>query len=368
MERMIATLNTLDTLNTVDTNTKLFFTDWEGPWITTDFALEISNRILGNQRFFERLSQYDDYLYYIKKMKDYYAGDTLKLLAPFIAAHDVNSSKLEKLAKETANYVPDAEKAISILQEKFKPVVISTSYIQYLETTAKKIGVEGYLYGTEFDVERFSSIFNEKDRLEAENIVEKISKMPEIRIDVENRRVISGFETISFLDGIFWGESGFTRKVQEIMKEIEVIGGKRKLEIVKRYSSATKNLIAIGDSISDFEMLGWVKGKGLAVSFNGNEYSLMRSNLAIISDSAFSEAAVIESFILLGLDGVKRLIDLYTSMKEKEKIYELIDERIADGLMNSKTIFQWIDGDYLSILADSLRMRKTLRGEAGKLG
>ncbi len=352
----------------------IFFTDWEGPWTTTDFALEISDRLLGNQRFFERLSQYDDYLFYIKRMQDYNAGDTLRLLAPFIAAYDITSRDLERLADEIVKYVPDAAKAMSVLQEKFRPVVISTSYTQFLKASAEKIGVKGYLFGTEFNVEGYSSIFSERERIEAEKLIDEISKMPKIRIDVQNRKIISGFETIRFLDSIFWEESdnGFTRKIKDVIKEIKVIGGKRKLEIVKKFSET--NLIAIGDSISDFDMLGWVKENGLAVSFNGNEYALMQSNIAIVSNSAFSEAAVVEAFLLLGFEGVKKLINFYTS--NREKMIEVIDERISNGLVDSETTFYLIDKGYQNgrnqnyqrILQESLKMRETLRGEAGKLG
>jgi len=351
---------------------RIFFTDWEGPWVTTDFALEISEKLLNNQRFFERLSQYDDYLFYVKRKENYNAGDTLRLLAPFIAVYDITSSDLERLANKVVRYVPDAAKAMSILQEKFKPVVISTSYVQFLKATAEKIGVKGYLYGTEFNIERYSPIFSESERIEAEKLIEEISKMPEIRIDTQNKKIISGSETIGFLDRIFWekSDSGFIRKVQEIIKDIKVIGGIRKLEIVKKL--AKTNLIAIGDSISDFDMLGWVRERGLAISFNGNEYALMQSNIAIVSNSAFSEAAVVEAFLLLGFEGVKKLINFYTS--NKEKIIEIIDERISNGLVNSETVFYLIDKGYQNyqnyqrILQESLKMRKILRGEAGKLG
>ncbi|MBO8182224.1 MAG: hypothetical protein H0Z28_05450 [Archaeoglobus sp.] len=353
---------------------KLFFTDWEGPWITTDFAYEISKRILNNKAFFERLSQYDDYLYFVERKAGYNAGDTLRLLAPFIAAYGVSSSQLEQLAEETAFFVPDAEEAMRILQKKFRPVVISTSYVQYLEATARKIGINGHLHGTEFDVDELSSLFNEKDRAEAEKLIKKIAEMPEIKVDVEKRELVSGYEAVSFLNRIFWSlesqesrenASEFRQKVQEVSEKIMVIGGKRKLEVVKKYGPSEP--LAIGDSISDYEMLGWVKEKGLAISFNGNEYSLMQSNLAIVSDSAFSEAAVVEAFLLHGLDGVKKLANLVNSKKWNE--LEFVDGKIVGGLEKSRTRLYWINGEnFRKILKESMEMRKALRGDAGKLG
>ena len=345
-----------------------FFTDWEGPWITTDFAYEISKIFLENPAFFERLSQYDDYLYFVEKKRGYNAGDTLRLLAPFVAVFQITSKQLRELAAEIASFVPDAKEAMEVLQERFEPVVISTSYVQYLEATAEKIGVEGKLHGTRFEIEKFSSIFDEKDRKEAERLIQEISTLPEIRVDVERRELISGFDTVTFLNNLFWNgkPSSFVKKIREVSEEIRVVGGKRKLDVVKKYK--VDRFLAIGDSISDFEMLGWVKDRGLAVSFNGNEYSLMRSNLAIVSNSAFSEAAVVEAYFTQGMVGVRDLVKAVNS-REWSKAGKITDKRIVEGLKNSKTEFYLIEDSKINeILSRSIEMRKALRGDAGKLG
>ncbi len=111
----------------------MFFTDWEGPWILTDFALELCMAVFNNARFFSNLSEYDDYLAYEVRREGYEAGYTLKLLTPFLAAAGVKNKDVEKIAELSARFVPDAEKAMAMLQEKWTPVVISTSYTGYLK-------------------------------------------------------------------------------------------------------------------------------------------------------------------------------------------------------------------------------------------
>ena len=61
----------------------MFFTDWEGPWVLTDFALELSMAVFNNERFFSKLSLCEDDLAYGVKREGYEAGYTLKLRAPF---------------------------------------------------------------------------------------------------------------------------------------------------------------------------------------------------------------------------------------------------------------------------------------------
>lgn len=353
----------------------LFFTDWEGPWITTDFALEVSKDFLNNATFFERLSQYDDYLYFIAKKEGYRAGDTLKLLAPFICAKGISSKELEKLAIETANFVKDAKSSITILQKKYTAVVISTSYDQYLKATAKKLGVKGFLHGTEFDVEKLAELFDSEDEMLAEKLIEKISKLPEISLDFRNRRVNSeAKKSIEFLNDVFFenrkkirGFEKFIEKLRAIMKRIDVVGGNKKLEVLKSYSTADR-IIAIGDSISDCEMLDYVRKKGLAVSFNGNEYSLMKSNLAIVSDSTFAEAAVVDAFLGGDIEGVVKMIE---SFKEKrfDEVEKYVDKDIVEGLKEVNSEFYWVKkAKFDVILSRSRTMRKAVRGEAGKLG
>jgi predicted HAD superfamily phosphohydrolase len=141
----------------------LFFTDWEGPWVLTDFAYEVAIAFFNNHEFFERLSQYDDYLVLIEQKENYEAGDTLKLLAPFLVALDVTSEELRDLAEKVLAYTPDAEESMRYLIERgFEPVVISTSYIQFLEVSAKPLGINK-IHSTHFKPEAGSIVLEEPD-------------------------------------------------------------------------------------------------------------------------------------------------------------------------------------------------------------
>ncbi len=147
----------------------IFFTDWEGPWITTDFAYEAALAFLNNYEFFRRLSQYDDYLAYVVKKEDYEAGDTLRLLAPFLVAAEVTKEELYRLSEKIATFVPDALEAMNWLLKRYTPVVISTSYSIYLEKTAGMLGISEHLHGTPFDPERYSM-----DREERKWLLEQV--------------------------------------------------------------------------------------------------------------------------------------------------------------------------------------------------
>jgi len=338
----------------------IFFTDWEGPWITTDFAYEAALAFLNNYEFFRRLSQYDDYLAYVAKKEDYEAGDTLRLLAPFLVAADVTTEELHELSERIAAFVPDAFDAMQWLLKRYTPVVISTSYSAYLERTAGMLGVSEHLHGTLFTPEKYSMDREERRWLLEQ--VEVIASLPQI--EVEGSEISDDArEAVEYLDRLFWGEMP-KRSAGAVLNDVRAVGGERKLEIVKDYAFRHRisgdRLIVIGDSISDHAMLQWVREVGgIAVSFNGNEYALRHSNLFVISETAWAEAAVVDLFFEQGRDAVVELA--------RGRVSKLDDELIEKA--SGKAEFYWYeDADWQEICSKSEEMRRKVRGEAGTLG
>ncbi|WP_456477998.1 hypothetical protein [Geoglobus ahangari] len=315
------------------------FTDWEGPWIVTDIAYELSLAMFNNRGFFERLSQYDDYLAYVEKRPGYQAGDTLKLLAPFLVAAELTREEMERISEQTASFVGDAEEAMRLLQKSFHPVVISTSYTIYLEKTARMIGVSGHLHGTPFDPEKYE-IGGSWKRWLIEK-VDEIACLNDIELDSPDMK------SIDYLNNLFWKEMPET-PFWKVMQDVKVVGSRRKREIAESYGD--RRVIAIGDSISDIEMFDYARESGgLAMSFNGNEFALRHANLAVISESAFAEVLVAVAFAERGWDGVSELAENGHPLLDsiKWEIHTEIDE--------------WV-------IEKSIRMRKRLRGKAGELG
>lgn len=336
----------------------LFFTDWEGPWVTNDFAYDIAIEFLGSDNFFERLSQYDDYLSYIDQKKGYEAGDTLKLLSPFILASGMSTSKLKEFSLQKVKFVPDAKDALAITTH--KPVVISTAYNQFLEISTWLLGIKDDFHGTKLEIERYQ--IDDEDKLMALNAVEEIAALPEITAKpgmTEDELDNNSLKSIEWLNEFFWEKMTKT-SFKGVLNDVKAVGGERKKNIVKRYMQEhdIESTIAIGDSISDHAMLKLVKKKGLSVSFNGNEFSIENSNMAIISDTAYSEVLVADIYLNEGFDGVENLT--------KGK-FDKIRPEIKKKLKNSK--FYFIEENDLNlILKESKEMRKKIRGMAGKLG
>ena len=315
-----------------------FFTDWEGPWIINDIAYELCISLFNNPEFFERLSQYDDYLYWVEKKPRYQAGDTLKLLAPFFVAADLKKEEIIEISKQTARFVKDASEAMDFLQKRYKPVVISTSYLPYLEITTKILDVDGDVYGTEFDPEKYN--IDDKWKKWLLKKVDEIASLNDIEIENPDKK------SVSYLNNLFWKELQKT-PFKKVLDDAKVIGSEKKREIVKSYGEGI--VITIGDSISDIGMFDYARKKGgLALSFNGNKFALEHANVALISESALSEALVVDVFINYGMSGLKKIDE--------------IDHPLSD--VDFELYFEVND----NVIKKSLKMRKKIRGKAGELG
>jgi len=266
-----------------------------------------------NERFFRNLSDYDDYLFYVAKKEGYEV--------PFLSAVGVREETIDRLI-DSAVFVPEAKIASVRILKYFNPVVISTTYLRFVEKTAKRIGFST-VHASEVD---FSLELNESTREELLKSVEIIASL-------------RGDELYRFLDELM-------SKFWDRLAMLKVIGAKEKAEILELYEP--ENPIVIGDSITDCKMFKKAKELGgIAIAFNGNKYALEEADVAIVSNSAMSTAIVAETL----LKGEMNL-----------------------GLLKSRDyprgtrVYIMSEADFDKVLERSMRMRVKLRGLAGSLG
>ena len=89
---------------------RLYVTDCEGPLTRNDNAQEIAERFIPDgAEFFARLSRYDDFLADVVHKPGYNAGDTLRLLPPFLKAFAVTDEDVELSSAEGVLLVPGVD-------------------------------------------------------------------------------------------------------------------------------------------------------------------------------------------------------------------------------------------------------------------
>lgn len=344
---------------------KSFITDCEGPLTLNDNAYEMAAKFIENGgELFKILSLYDDYLVDVVKMKDYKAGNTLKLILPFFVVENLTNSDFIEFSKNNIYAVRDSKFLLNYLKEAMNIYIVSTSYGQYIEAVSDYMDVpfENTFY-TNVDIDCLELTPDE---------IQKVSEFKDL--------ILENPDDYKMFDDIFFNQIA-KMGIYEKIKDIKVVGGQGKKlaidDIIKRDSINTDELLYIGDSITDVEPLEFArKNNGISISFNGNEYPLKVAEIAIVSPSAVTTAVIANVYAKNDKDKVLEFINDYNISNDLKNLFDdySIDEEIKNKFFevfaeNYPLIQIITDDNYEDILKISKDMRNNIRGQdIGGLG
>lgn len=332
--------------------------DCEGPLTLNDNAFEFTAHLIPKgEYFFTQISRFDDYLADLKKKPGYKAGDTLKLILPFLKLFGATNKLLEEFSEKTLLFLPGVPEVVPHLNKILPTFIISTSYKPYLSALSKKLNFPmSQIFCTEVDLDRVKLGKAERDLLKKlyEEIINyplielpKEAKTPE-DLSPELRTVLDRLEEIFF--EIIWNmDCGI------FLREVNPIGGREKAlscqKIAEELSEPLSAGFYCGDSITDVEALEILKKEGgISLSFNGNRYALRSAEFYALSKSAYPFKELVKLFLEGGKESLKR------HYKKLEEGYEF------SPVPSSKE-------DFFKVVEKSEAFRKEVRGELiGALG
>jgi energy-converting hydrogenase A subunit R len=324
---------------------KVICFDLEGPLSPQDNAYEVMGLFENGLRIFETISRYDDLLA-LEGKEGYEAGDTLALIAPFLVYHRISEADITEVSKR-AMLVDGAKELISELKEMEWDVhIISTSYQQHAHNIGSQLGVSREnIHCTSFPLDNYVKEFAEQDTSIIEDVEKEILKMYPPINDI---KVKMRLDTFFFRD--------LTKiPLGHIMFDMEVVGGARKVQaaemVAKEKGNPLKDMVVVGDSITDFKMLRAINNAGgLAVAFNANKYALPFATLAIATTDMMDLLPIITQW---EVGGRERLIKTFSRRKDKKEpfIHILIDRE-----------------NFGDIIEVHKKVRNQVRGRAAKLG
>jgi len=353
---------------------RIFVTDCEGPISKNDNAYELTSRYIpeGN-KFYALISKYDDVLADVLKRKGYKAGDTLKLILPFLKAYDVTDQKMIDFSVKDILLVADAKDTMHFVQKAMPSFIVSTSYEHYISALCKAIDFPAEnTYSTKVNLDKYSIKPEEKETLK--QIAKEIAKMPIIEIP-KNAKSLNDFSlkdqaTIKRLDEIFWSQIP-KMSLGKIFDDVNPVGGREKAtavkQIVAKRGCGVDCVLYVGDSITDVECFRLVRnGGGLTVSFNGNEYAVREAQIAVISENTIVTSILADVFSRFSKDSLLQLANewSFSALKRFETSPALL-RQISQLYSNSLPKVTTITSDNLEeIIKESVAFRKRVRGEA----
>ncbi len=322
--------------------------DLEGPLSPQDNAYEVTSLIENGDVIFETLSRYDDFLA-LAGRENYEPGDTLALIAPFLLTHGIRESDITEVSSR-ARIVAGAKDLIARLKSGGWDVhIISTSYEQHARQVGAALDVDqDHISCTKLDLTGL------RERLTKDDIA-CIQRIEEDILDIAGDD--DDDETMFKRLNDFYFEELKETGFGDLFSEVRVVGGARKVEALERIAASHNispgELVAVGDSITDFAMLGRVRDAGgVAIVFNGNEYAIPYANIALCG----TDIGLVLEFAEAHARG-DDAVELARALEEEYRN----DPRV-DCLVGA-------DAGKISAVIDAHgRFRKLVRGEAAKLG
>ncbi len=360
--------------------------DCEGPITRNDNAFELCEALLPRGgEFFSRVSKYDDYLADIEKRPGYKAGDTLKLILPFLKAYGATNQKMEEFSRQTLVLLKGSREMLSKVAALMPAFIISTSYRPYLKALSDVTGFpENQIFCTSVDLDQYNLPGTEKETLM--DLVREIASQPVLSwpegTTGPDDLKAADKSVLNRLNEIFW-EIIPSMEIGKILEEVNPVGGAEKAKAVEESLNITGQTLSevfyAGDSITDVQAFELVsEGGGISMSFNGNRYAIKAAEWACISHNSAIISAIARLLSLRGMNALSEIVDsdqlkgvellerLKSQGVEQEYIASL--ETIDNSPENIKLIH--LNRENMEdVIAESEEARKNVRGvSVGELG
>lgn len=358
---------------------RLFVSDCEGPISKNDNAFELTSHFIpSGDRLFTVISRYDDVLADLVRKPGYEAGETLKLVLPFLKAYDVKDEQIESFSRRSLTLISNVQDTLRHVRKLAPAFIVSTSYEHYVRALCRFLHFPfENTRCTRVSIDKYR--MKERERKELKKLANEISHMPAFDIP----RAASSLEDLQAearlivdrLDQIFWTQIA-SMDIGRVFSEVSTVGGIGKVkaveEIVGSQSATLEEVMYVGDSITDCEALKLVRsGGGLTVSFNGNEYAVKNAEVAILSESSLVTAVIADVFLRFGKLATLELVQRWSKKALKESsvdhtLLDLLFSTYPGRLPKAKII---TDQNMEILSSESNRFRKKVRGETiGRLG
>jgi len=323
-------------------NTHLIAFDLEGPLSPNDNAYELMQLFPGGDQLFQVISRYDDLLTEEGRL-GYEPGDTLALIVPFLIYHGISPEDILRLAEE-ARFISGAKELITRLKsEGWKVHCITTTYLPYARRLVQKLGMDtGMACGTVLSLDYYREVIPQKILERIASVEKDISQLKPGQDDIQIKER---------LDNLFWKSE---RELAWLLQETKPMGGRRKLLALRTlalsYRLPLKDIVAVGDSITDSRMLEGVnKAGGLAIAFNANKYALQYATMSLASTNIFDLWPILDTWAKGGREAVREVM---LAKKKKPK---------------DRDNFHWLEGKTLPLQVHA-RIRRLVREKAAELG
>ncbi|MDR3075030.1 MAG: hypothetical protein LBU30_03190 [Candidatus Methanoplasma sp.] len=284
---------------------------------TNNSSRDLCRRFIGKgDKFYDMVSRYDDIVAYVLTRSDGRSGNTARFIAPFLKAFGMTDYAAMEQCRQSMRLMPDAKRVIGHLMKTLPTFFTTSSYEHNVMNVCAELDMPGEL------IDCTSVDFDEYDisRQEAKAIREMASRvtnlsMPrhEYELNVPVRLQRDEDEMIRTFDRILGPEIN-ELAISDIMRQMKSVGADEKayfmIDLRRRTQIEFDGTAFIGGDITDIHALDTIRDRGgLAMSFNGCDFAVRKSNIAVMSRDCTAAAVLVQEFYNEGMEAVFDLVE-----------------------------------------------------------
>jgi len=296
--------------------------------------------IENGSHFYDVLDRYDKLTAYVLNREESTAGSTIKWCVPFLKAFGATDHAVYKCLSEKLGMMPDASRTMNYISG-ILPTFITTSMFEHGMMSMKE-ELKAPLCETAcsemcLDQTMFGRAESRKIRDMAKEIC--ALKVPKTfyELGVPMELCQADIDIISTLDRILTEKLPDT-SAMALMETVTPMTSHKKayrlLDIRRTMNIDLDSTMYIGSASTDFQPMDLVRDAGgLSIAFNGEDFAVRGSNIAILSEDTTVGAVFAQSFCDKGLQAALDLASNWS--RDYLRRADLPDRNLVDTMLKN---------------------------------
>lgn len=268
-------------------------------------------------KFYDLVDRYANVITYILNRDDPSSiNDSCKMVAPFLKAFGVTDQVAMNFYRSHITCREGSDLLIDHLVNTMPVFVNSRMYEPAARTLMEKFRFPlDDVSSSSLDLDEINMSGEERHNLRRLCVEMGQLELPteKYELNVPIRLSRPEMELITYFDTVF-GKHFLNTSAQQMMQNMDSVGPNEKayslLDIRKETLVDVDGTIYIGGDTADYQVMDLIRGgEGLSMSFNGGEFAVHGSNVAVISEDCTAVAVLVSKFYDTGIEGVYDLIE-----------------------------------------------------------
>ena len=318
---------------------RIFVCNCRGFITKNNYLRDLCARFIRNgAHFFDVLVRYDELTAYVLGREEATAGNFVKWIVPFLKANGATDHLIDRFGAEDMQLMPGAATAFRYIASQMPSFINTSLYEHGMMRVSEQIDTplcESFCTKMDVDSVQFSRTESRKLREMAERISSLRIPKVEYELNVPMEVDEADVKIIRTLDDIIQEQIPGLNAMSLMESVVPVTSHKKAyqlLDIRRQTNIDLDSTFYLGSDNTDFQSLDLVRDAGgVSVAFNGTDFAVRGSTIAILSKDSTVGAVFAEQFFSRGIESV---LDLARNWDRKYlKEAEFPDRNLVDAML-----------------------------------